>query len=141
MTTGDAAREALLVRIKDGLNRSGSRTAELRRANSRLIWLSLIASAVATMLAAVTAAAGPLAGEGPPAWRLTCGSIAVLTGMSGLLTGAHQRLNVSEKLASAIACTGKLRSMELALTVTGRDPGEVARDYEDLVATYQEFLT
>lgn len=130
----------MLRRIQESLRTASGRVASLRRTNGRLIWLSLIASALATILAAATAAAGPLAGEGPPAWRFTCGSIAVLTGFSGLLTGAHQRLNVSEKLAGAMASVGKLRALELGLTVTGRDVAEVAREYEEVIAAHQEFV-
>ncbi|HEX7069358.1 MAG TPA: hypothetical protein VF190_01070, partial [Rhodothermales bacterium] len=131
---------AMLGRIREGLGKVDKRVATLRRTNDRLVWLSIATSAIATVLAAATAAAGPLVGEGPPAWRFTCGSVAVLTGFSGILTGAHQRLNVTEKLAMSIACAGKLRALELALTVTGRDVMEVAREYEDIVASYQEYL-
>ena len=140
MPTEDAPKEAMLARIRDGLKKVEARAGSLRRTSSRLVWLSLIASAIATILAGATAAAGPLVGEGPPAWRFTCGGIAVLTGFSGLLTGAHQRFNVSEKLAGALACAGKLCSLELALAVTGRDVVDVAPEYEDVVAANQEYL-
>lgn len=133
-------KDQMLARIRDGLARAEERASSLRRTNNRLIWLTLITSAVATGLAGITAAAGPLAGEGPPAWRVTCGAIAVLTAVSGLLSGTHQRMNVSDRLARAISCAGRLRSLEIALTVSGRDVLDVARDYEEVVAGYQEYV-
>lgn len=133
-------RVAMLRRIRDGLQKAEARTDRLRRTNTRLVYLSLSSSTLATALAGVTAAAGPIAGEGPPAWRVTCAAVAVLTALSGLLSGVHQRLNISEQLAKAIACAGRLRGLELALTVTGRNVVEVARDYEDVVAGYPEYV-
>lgn len=137
--TGDP-KTAMLERIRTSLRTAEAHAGRLKRTNTRLIWLSLTGTSLATILAGATAAAGPLAGEGTPAWRLTCGAIAVLTALSGLLSGFHQRMNISERLANALACAGRLRGLELALTVTERDVREVAGDYEDVVAGYQEFI-
>lgn len=134
------SKAAMLERLQTSLRAAEGHAERLKRTNTRLIWLSLTGSSLATLLAGITAAAGPLAGEGVPAWRLTCGAIAVLTALSGLLSGFHQRLNISERLGKALACAGRLRGLELALAVTGRDVREVAGDYEDVVAGYQEFI-
>ncbi len=39
-----------------------------------------------------------------------------------------------------MASVGKLRALELGLTVTGRDVAEVAREYEEVIAAHQEFV-
>jgi hypothetical protein len=140
MDTTHDPKAAMPERIQSGLRTAEAHARRLKRLNTRLIWLSLIGTSLATVLAGVTAAAGPLAGEGTPAWRLTCGAIAVLTALSGLLSGFHQRMNISERLANALACAGRLRGLELALTVTGRNVQEVAADYEDVVTGYQEYI-
>jgi hypothetical protein len=131
---------AILRRIREGLGKAQGRAEKLKRTNTRLIYLSLSSSTIATALAGLTAAVGPLAGEGPPAWRLTCAAIAVVTALSGLLSGMHQRMNISDQLARAITCAGRFRALEVALTVTGRDVLQVAKEYEELIANYQEYV-
>lgn len=129
---------ALLQRVRSDLESSERETLRLDRVNTRLISSSLVTSALATAIAGMTAAMGPLAGSGPPAWRWSCGAIAGVTALSGLLTGAHQRLNVAERLARVRACTGQLRALELAVGVRGQEAGEGLRRYEELVAQYPE---
>ena len=133
-------RIALLSRIKESLVKVESNAARIKRSNTRLLYSSLVASAIATALAGLTAAIGPLAGQGASAWKITCGAVAVLTGFSGLFTGIHQKFSISEKLARAMTCAGRLRALEIALSITLRDPIEVAKEYEELSANYQEIL-
>ena len=38
------------------------------------------------------------------------------------------------------ACVARLRALEMEITVTRRELMEVTRQYEDVVANYQEFL-
>ena len=132
------AEDVLLERIRADLRRIEARSRELDRLDFRLVASSLAATALATVLAGLTAAAGPLAGEGPPAWRLTCGAIAVITALSGALTGAHQRFRVPERRAQALTCLGRLRALELALGISRRDPTDVAREYQEVLAQHPE---
>ncbi len=141
MDTGtDDPRAAMLTRVRSSLSRAETRARRLRSQNARLIYSSLIASAVATVLAGLTAALGPLAGTGPRAWSVTCGVIAVFTAMAGVLSGIHQKLSVPEQLANAVTCAGRLRALEVALTVTMRDPTEVAREYEEVTARHPDLF-
>lgn len=139
--TPDDSGDLLLQRIQKDLRHAETKAERLRRNNVRLIAASLVASALATALAGITAAVGPLAGEGPPAWRWTCGLIALVTATAGLLTGIHQRLNVAEQLAQSLACAGRLRALELSLALRRREAQDLARDYEELVATYAYVLS
>ena len=111
----------------------------LRRANLRLLAASLTATAVATALAGLTAATGPLAGQGPPAWKWSCGAIAVITALSGILTGLLQHLRLPERSAQALTCAARLRALHVALGLARRDPADVARDYEEVIAQFPEF--
>ena len=114
--------------------------ARLGRTNSAFSYASLIATALATILAGLTAAKGPLAGHGAPAWKWTCGLVAVLSGLGALATGLLQRLAVPERYAKAQACTGRLASLELSLTLEKKEPELVARDYLEVISQYPQLL-
>ena len=134
-------RTVLIERIRTDLQRVEGRAERLHRTNVRLIVASLIASGLATLLAGLTAATGPvLGGAGVSGWRWTCGIVAVVSGLAGLLTLVHQRLQVAENLAQSRACEGRLKALELALTVKGRDALDVARDYEEVLAAHAAVL-
>ena len=133
-------RAVLTTRIGDHLQRVERRAGRLRRINFQVTGLNLLLSSVATLLAGLTAAAGPLVGEGPPAWRWTCGIIAVVTAGAALTTGILQRYKVPEALARTLACAARLRSLDLALQLARLGPDEVGQEYEQLLATYPEEL-
>ncbi len=137
-TTADDGQTLLLERIRTDLRWIEARSRELRRLDVRLVSASLGFSALATLLAGLTAAVGPLAGEGPPAWRWTCGLLAAVTAVSGVLTGAHQRFRVPERRAQVLAVEGRLRGLEIALGVARREPREVAREYQELLGQYPD---
>ncbi len=132
--------DALLRRIRDGLGRAEARTATLRRRSSRFIIVNLVCGALGTIVAGLAAAAGPVLGTGPHAWKLTCAAVAVLTASSTLFSGLNQQLAIPDHLARATNCVARLRALEMEITVTQRDLTEVTRQYEDVVANYQEFL-
>jgi len=136
----DDTRMLLIDRIQEHLQRVERRVGRLRRVNVRVITLSLVLSTVATLLAGLAAAGGPLTGEGTSAWRWTCGLIAVVTAGAALATGVHQRFQIPENLARALACAGRLRSLDLALRLARLPPEEVGHEYAELIATYPEEL-
>src|SRR5690606_23226005 len=129
-----------VTRIQEQLQRLERRRARLRSLNTRVVTLNLVLSAIATALAGVTAVTGPLVGEGPPAWRWTCGLVAVVTAAAALTTGIQQRFHVPEWLGRTLACVGKLRSLELELQLSRSTPEEAAGEYEELLESYPEEL-
>src|SRR5690606_36159702 len=106
-TSAADPKSVLVTRIQEQPQRLGRRRARLRSLNTRVVTLNLVLSAIATALAGVTAVTGPLVGEGPPAWRWTCGLVAVVTAAAALTTGIQQRFHVPERLARTLACVGK----------------------------------
>ena len=134
-------RSYLATRIQDNLRRVEVRAARLRRVNVRVQSANLILTTLATLLAGLTAAAGPLVGEGPPAWRWTCGAIAVVTAAAGLTAGFHQRFQLPDQLARVLSCAGRLRSLELGLQLARLSPQEASHEYEQLIASYPEDLS
>jgi uncharacterized membrane protein len=114
----------------------------LRKTNSRFIIISLIASVLATLLAGSTAFMGPLAGQGPPAWKWTCGIVALFTATATVFTGLQKQLTVSERLSKATECAGKLRGIDFAISnaKSEDDKEEAITDYRKVLEVYSEFM-
>jgi hypothetical protein len=141
MHTSTADVRLLLAnRIQDHLHRVERRVGRLRRLNVQVVGANLLCSTIATLLAGLTAASGPLMGEGTSAWRWTCAIIAVVTAGTALATGLQQRFKLPEQLARSLACAGRLRSLELSLQLSRLAPEEVGKEYEQLITAYAEEL-
>jgi hypothetical protein len=140
METSTEARSVLLEKIRDGIRKSDVLSATLKKRNSRYITVGIVASALSTVIAGATAAIGPVIAQGPPGWKLTCGLVAVCAGVATVFNGLQQQLSIAEKLAKATSCSGKLHSLEFALTINNRVPSEVVREYETLLSTYPEIV-
>ena len=140
MSSISQERDAMLERIRDGLRTAEARVQNLRRRSSQFILVNLVCGALGTVVAGLAAAAGPVAGTGPHAWKLTCATVAVLTASSTLFSGLNQQLAIPDRVAKATTCVARLRALEMEITVTNRDLADVTRQYEDVVASYQEFM-
>src|SRR5690606_24701773 len=123
----------LVDRIRSDIERVERVVEKLSRVHRRLVVGGLTLTAAATALAGFASAGGPPIGEGPPAWRLTCGAVAVFTALAGVFTGLNERFDYGGRLASARTCATRLRALELALTLRGRDEAEAVREYEEIL--------
>ena len=128
--------------IKSRLRAAEEKLKKLRETNTRFIVISLIASVLATLLAGSTAFLGPLAGQGPPAWKWTCGIVAVFTATATVFTGLHKQLTVSERLAKATECVGKLRSIDFSISnaATEEERKSAIGEYKKVLEVYSEFF-
>jgi hypothetical protein len=133
-------RSVLLERITGGISKADALIMQLKKKNSRYITIGIAAGALSTVIAGSAAALGPAIGQGPPAWKLTCGLVAICTAAATVVGGLQKQLGLAERLARAIACAGKLHSLEFALTVGNRETSEVAREYESAVASHADVL-
>ena len=133
-------RDAMLLKTRESLRRAEAQSVRLRRGDSRFVYTSLVTSSLATIVAGLAAALGPVLGKGPPAWKLTCGVVAGLTACATLLSGIHKQLAITDRLGKANACVGKLRALEIDLTLGNRDVLEVAKEYQELAVNYQEVI-
>lgn len=126
--------------ILESLARAESHVSRLRKANTRFIYVSLIASVLATLIAGLTAFTGPIVGVGPPAWKWTCGVVAIFTATATVFTGLHKQLTISDRLAKATECTGKLKSLRISLTDSDINKEEILKEYRKIIEGYNEYL-
>jgi hypothetical protein len=139
-TDTENPRSAMLSRIREHLTKVEKTASRLRRTNTSLILVSTAASAFAAILAGLTAARGPMVAQGTTGWKITCGVVALLSGCAGVFTGLHQKLAVTDRLSKTLDCAGKLRALEIALTINYRDPAEVSKEYQQIVSEFQHCL-
>jgi hypothetical protein len=132
--------DSLLEQIRRSRSKTENHARRLRRASSVYTYTSVTCSSLATLVAGWAAALGPMVGEGPIAWKFTCGIVAIFTATATLLNGMQQGTRLSDRVSKAVACAGGLSALEVALTVTGRDIPEVSKEYEALVAQHQDLL-
>jgi hypothetical protein len=138
---GEQEAEVLTRKIQDSLTRARSRLARLQTTHTSLVIGSLATGGLSTLLAGLSAANGQaLLGTGDPGWRITCALAAVLTFAGTLATGAMQQLKISEELAQARTCAGRLAALDLALTVNRQPVGEVAAKYAEVVTEFQAVI-
>lgn len=83
---------------------------------------------------------GPVLGHGPSAWKATCAVATIFTACATICSGLNQQLAVPDHLAKATACVGRLRALEIEITIAGRNFADVAKEYEQLVASYGELM-
>lgn len=113
---------------------------KLRHRSTRLVYVGVVAAALSTAIGANAATRGPLKGQGPGAWKLTCAVSAVLSACAAIAVGLNQQMGLADRLARAMMCAGRLRALEVQISMGGRASTEVAREYEELLGNYQEFM-
>jgi hypothetical protein len=124
--------------IRTGMNAAESHVRRLRRADTWAIVVGTATSGLAAFVAGVTAVQKqPLVGG---TWANTCAVAALLSLAAALATGLHKGLGISDRLTKASACSGKLRALDLAATLGGRAPTDLARECEQVAAEYPDFL-
>mgnify|MGYP001225579673 CR=1 FL=1 len=128
--------------IRKSLAKAEALVSKLRKTNSRYIVISLAASVLATLLAGTTAFTGPVAGQGPPAWKWTCGIVAVFTATATIFTGLQKQLLITEKLSKATECVGKLRSIDFTLNNSEKDEDrkDALSEYKKVLEVYSEYV-
>lgn len=133
-------RDALTQRVKASLQKAEESVAGLRTTNTRLIVAGVVSSAAATLVAGITAANGPVLGDGIPGWRAACIVAALFAFVSTVSTGVSQQLKFNERLTEGTQCVGQLRSLEVAMATGNRDWDETVEEYEEIAKSYPEFI-
>lgn len=136
----EPAEQAIVAKIRGSLQHAEMVSARLRHRNSRLIGTSILSGGLGTAVGALAVSVGPVLGHGASAWRVTCAVATIFTACATICSGLNQQLAVPDHLAKATACIGRLRALELEVTVGGRNPAEVAKEYGELATSYEEFM-
>jgi hypothetical protein len=111
-------RDELLRTVRDALRRAELYCARTRRWDTRLLIISIICGAVATVLAGGTVIGGKAALEAVGGWRILCSIVAVFTG-SGTVAGAlHKSLQITSRLSSAEKCVARLRALDATIAAS-----------------------
>jgi hypothetical protein len=111
-------RGELLGTIRDALQRAELYYTRTRRWDTRLLIISIVCGAVATVLAGGTVIGGSRALEVVGGWRILCSIVALLTG-SGTVAGAlHKSFQITTRLSSAEKCVARLRALEAAIAAS-----------------------
>jgi len=132
--------EAIARRVTEHLRQAKVHEAELKTQKILLVVATLAGSGLATLIAGVTAANGPVVGSGIPGWRLACAAAAVLSLIGGVCAGLKDQLQVGERAARAMECLGRLGALEASVLTGMRGQSEIAAEYESILKTYPDVL-
>ncbi len=91
-------RDALTQRVKASLQKAEKIISGQRKANTRLVVTGMTNSAASTLVAGITAAQGPIVGEGIEGWRIACIVAAVFGFASTISTGLSQQLKIRDPI-------------------------------------------
>lgn len=132
---------ALTALVKSSLKNAEKVVTKQKRTNSGTLITSFTFSAIATLVAGITSAAGPVIGSGIEGWRAACILAAALSFASTIITGLSQQLKINDKLEEASLCAAKLRALDIGLTVGSRPWDLATREYEEIVKTYPQLIS
>ncbi|QBE66247.1 hypothetical protein [Pseudoduganella lutea] len=112
----------------------------LRRRDSSLTLLSVIASAVAAVLTAGPAVGGPdltraLGSAGPdtPSWRILCGVASICSLLAAVATNWHRQGDVASRLARCQAGAARLEALELQVAFQGTPLADATAEYGRII--------
>lgn len=131
---------SFLDRLKQSLQYTKVRTAKLQKMHTGFMVTSIVSSSATTLVAAITAAQGPIIGDGPAGWKISCIIAAVFGFAATLCIGLNQQLKVSDRLSKSHECLGRLQSLDVATAIGSREPKQIMKEYEELVRTFPEFI-
>jgi hypothetical protein len=132
--------QALLTKVTKSRQKAERIGSRLQTANVRLIFVSLSSSAACTLAAGITAANGPLIGEGSDGWRLACITSAVLSFVATLFIGLSQHLRIGDRLSMINQCLGRLRSLDVIITTGSRPLDDVIKEYAEIAEAFPECI-
>jgi hypothetical protein len=132
-------RDALARRVSASLRKAQQHVSRLRRTNTRLLITGIASSAASTLVAGITAAQGPVVGEGTEGWRVACIVAAVFAFVSTVSSGLGQQLKTGDRLLEGRQCVGRLRALDVTIATGSREWEEIVQEYEEIAKTYPEF--
>ena len=121
-------RTALTERVKASINKAAGLVAGFRKTNTRLLTATIFSSAASSLVAGITAAAGPVVGEGTEGWRVACIIAAVFGFISTVATGIGQQQKYGDRLSEGSQCVGRIRYLDVVITTGGQKWQVIAKE-------------
>jgi len=126
--------------VKTSLQKAEEAVSGLRKTNTRLFAAGIGSSAASTLIAGITAARGPMIGEGTEGWRIACIIVAIAGFASTLIAGLSQQLRISERLSEGTQIVGKLRYLDMIAATGKRSWEEIVREYEEIIKAFPAII-
>lgn len=127
--------------VKSSLTKTKKALSAHRRKNKSLLLASMTFSGASTLVAGITSAGGPIIGSGIEGWRLACIVATALGFISTISTGISQQLEISDHLLEGSQCVGKLKSLDMSITIGSRTREEIIKEYEQIAESYPKFIS
>jgi MFS family permease len=132
--------QAFAEKLHESVQHVELQAAQLRAQYNRLIIFGTVSSGGSTLVAALTAALGPIVGQGIAGWRLACIVAAILGFAATLCITLSQQLGINEKLHEATQSLGRLKSLDLAVATGSGNWDEITKEYLNIVQSYPDAL-
>ncbi len=133
-------RQALTTRLTNSLRKAETLTSGLRKADSRLGFASISSSGGCSLVAGMTAALGPSFGITATGWRVACIVSALLALAATVFGGLGQQLKIGDRLTTATQCVGRLRSLDVVITMGARDWNEITEEYAEIAKAFPDII-
>jgi hypothetical protein len=130
--------ENLSREILSSLVNAEKNALRIRRYGNLLLLVSIITSAATTLVTAITAARGPIVGEGSSGWKVSCVIAAAFGFATTICVGANQGLRFSDRGSRANECAGRLRSLDISMKTGSKNWDHISKEYEDIISKYAE---
>ena len=135
-----ANHKELIKSVKESLQKAEGIIAGYKKTNTRLLATTIVSSSASTLVAGITAALGPVVGDGTEGWRLACIIAAILGFVSTVSIGLGQQLKISDRLSAGKQGIGKLRYLDVIITTGSKNWEEIAKEYEGIAKAYPELI-
>ncbi len=126
--------------VEDSLQKAQEHISGLRKTNMWLLIASIVSSAATTLVAGGTAALGPVVSQGPAGWRIACIVAAAFAFTSTVTTALIQEMKIGEQLVKGTQCVGRLRALEVTITIGSQSWEEIRKEYVEIVKVYPELV-
>jgi hypothetical protein len=122
----------LLAAVRDALRRAEAYCAKTRPWDGRLLVISIVCGAVATVLAGGAVVGGQRALDALGGWRILCSIVALFTA-AGTATGAlHKTLQITTRISSAEKCIASLRALDVTIAVSDLPADEALKMFRHI---------
>ena len=138
---GPGARATFLKILRDKRQAVDRLNSRLYRRGNFLTLLTVIASALATVLTAAPAIGGArltqaLGSIGPdsPSWRILCGLAAICSGLAAIATNLHRHYDISARLAKTEASAARLEALDVQVDLGACPVPDALGQYQKILA-------